>query len=135
MIFINAEKKVLLYRRDDIPSIAEPNKWDLFGGHVEVGEQPDEAIAREIGEELDVYSKDGGCIQPKEYRRFRKYQFEDREEHVYWSKLNYPTSELMIKEGQEPLWFSQSEVENLDIAFRFKDVLREFFRSLPQARV
>jgi len=31
-----------------------PDVWDLFGGHVESGEQRDEALVRELQEELDI---------------------------------------------------------------------------------
>jgi mutator protein MutT len=31
-----------------------PNVWDLFGGHVEPGEQPEQTLIRELQEELDI---------------------------------------------------------------------------------
>ena len=31
-----------------------PDVWDLFGGHIESGEQRDEALVRELKEELDI---------------------------------------------------------------------------------
>ena len=31
-----------------------PNVWDLFGGHVEPGEQADETLVRELEEELGI---------------------------------------------------------------------------------
>jgi len=31
-----------------------PNVWDVFGGHIEPGEQPDETLIRELQEELDI---------------------------------------------------------------------------------
>jgi mutator protein MutT len=134
MIFINDEKKVLLYRRDGNPSIPEPGKWDLFGGHIEAEEKPDEAIVREIREELGVRGEAYAGIRLTEYRRFGTYSFADRDEHVYWSSLNQPESELVIKEGQTPCWFSQTEIENLDIGFGFKDVLRDFFQGWPKSK-
>jgi 8-oxo-dGTP diphosphatase len=31
-----------------------PNVWDLFGGHIEPGEQPDQTLIRELREELGI---------------------------------------------------------------------------------
>ena len=35
-----------------------PDAWDLFGGHVEPGETPDETLRRELAEELGVRALD-----------------------------------------------------------------------------
>jgi mutator protein MutT len=39
-----------------------PNVWDVFGGHVEPGEQPEQTLVRELHEELGIY--------PTRWRRF-----------------------------------------------------------------
>ena len=31
-----------------------PNVWDVFGGHIEPGERPEQALVRELQEELDI---------------------------------------------------------------------------------
>jgi mutator protein MutT len=31
-----------------------PNVWDVFGGHIEPGEQPEQALVRELQEELGI---------------------------------------------------------------------------------
>jgi 8-oxo-dGTP diphosphatase len=51
--FLVVDGKVLLARRPSWKSIA-PGAWHLPGGHVEHGEHPAVALAREIREELDV---------------------------------------------------------------------------------
>src|SRR6478736_2066676 len=35
-----------------------PDCWDLVGGHVETGERPDRAVAREVLEEIGVRVRD-----------------------------------------------------------------------------
>lgn len=47
------EQRVLLGRRSSTRAFY-PDVWDLFGGHVEPGEQPQEALIRELREELAI---------------------------------------------------------------------------------
>jgi 8-oxo-dGTP pyrophosphatase MutT (NUDIX family) len=42
----------VLQLRDDVPTIASPGRWALFGGSLEPGESPRGGIRREIFEEL-----------------------------------------------------------------------------------
>lgn len=43
-----------LQLRDDVPTVASPGHWALFGGSVNDGETPAAAIRREIREELGL---------------------------------------------------------------------------------
>ena len=45
--------RVLLVRRSPASRI-NPDVWDLFGGHVNSGEHPDDALRREASEELGI---------------------------------------------------------------------------------
>jgi 8-oxo-dGTP pyrophosphatase MutT (NUDIX family) len=46
------EDQFLMQLRDDIPGIAHPGVWGLFGGHIEIGESPRVALQRELKEEI-----------------------------------------------------------------------------------
>ena len=43
----------LLQLRDDLESILYPGHWGLFGGHLDAGETPSEAVHRELLEEIN----------------------------------------------------------------------------------
>jgi 8-oxo-dGTP diphosphatase len=45
---------IVLHLRDDKPSIPHPGCWSLFGGGVEDGEDPRDAVLRELEEELSL---------------------------------------------------------------------------------
>jgi 8-oxo-dGTP pyrophosphatase MutT (NUDIX family) len=42
------------YLRDDNLDIPFPNHWDLFGGQLEGNENPEQALVREVKEEVGV---------------------------------------------------------------------------------
>ncbi len=51
-ILLDTSGNLLLQQRDDIPTILQPGKISLFGGHCENGETNLECAVREIAEEL-----------------------------------------------------------------------------------
>lgn len=62
--------RYLLQRRDPLPQIFYPDHWGCFGGAIDDGETPDEALRRELREEL------GLDIEPGGYRRFTESSFD-----------------------------------------------------------
>jgi len=46
---------VVLSQRRDPDIVGEHPKWELPGGKIEFGEMPEEALQREIAEELDLF--------------------------------------------------------------------------------
>lgn len=53
-ILLDARGRYLLQRRDDIPRIWYPGHWGFFGGAIEPGEGPSEALMRELREEIGI---------------------------------------------------------------------------------
>ena len=45
--------RVLFQHRDDDPAVMMGGHWGLFGGQIEYGETPADALVRELGEELE----------------------------------------------------------------------------------
>jgi mutator protein MutT len=74
IILENDKSEILLYLRDSKPGIPFPNHWDLIGGHVEDGETPEEALVREVKEELNIdlndysFYKKYECLQGDAYQ-------------------------------------------------------------------
>src|SRR4051812_3635422 len=53
-LIVSEDGRYLVQHRDDKPEIWFPGHWGLFGGAVEPDESPEEALRRELSEELGI---------------------------------------------------------------------------------
>ena len=127
IIFINDHNEVLLFLRDDKPSIPFPNMWDLPGGHVEENETAEACIVREMKEELD--------LDIEGFHLFSVNEFPDRIEHTFWQRTDFEVDKITLHEGQYMRWFTQEEIENRELAMGFNQILRDFFTKAPFANI
>lgn len=126
IIFENNKKEILLYLRDNKPGIPFPQHWDLIGGHVEEGESPEEALVREVKEELD--------IDLKEYKFFKKYECYEGDaypniKYIYSGKINLPIEEITLLEGDRPQYFRFDEIPGVKFANILKRVVMDYIES------
>jgi 8-oxo-dGTP diphosphatase len=83
--------RLLMQLRDNIPTIIYPGYWALFGGHVEPGEHPDQAVAREILEEINYTLP--------QIQLFGIYADEKIVRYVYQAPLLVDLKDLTLNEG------------------------------------
>lgn len=126
IILENDEGMLLLYMRDDKPTIPFPSHWDLIGGHVEEGETPEEALIREYREELGLELKD--------YKFFRKYvclngDVYPNEKYIYVGRINLPIEEITLYEGDHPRYFSREEIPNVKFANIIKSIVMDYLNT------
>ena len=109
--------------RDNKPGIPFPNHWDLIGGHVEEGETPEEALVREVKEELDIELKD--YVFYKKYVCLAGDAYENTK-YIYSGKINIPIGEVTLLEGERPQYFSREEIANVKFANIIKTIVMEY---------
>ena len=116
----NAEDRVLLQLRDDIPDIPWPGMWGTFGGQIEVGETPLEAIKREIREELSYE------IPEPEY--FGTFPFDGY--NIYMYRLVVPDltlDDVIVREGQRAAFMSLADVLEVECAANCKEIVAAYY--------
>ena len=100
---LQREGKVLVGQR--MPAQSHPLKWEFPGGKVEPGESPEQALARELEEELGIHGATGELItsyrftypgkDPIELIFFRVRHFSGEPQNLIFHDLRwYPKSEL-----------------------------------------
>ena len=67
---IERDGNIFLAKRSSTSSL--PNKWEFPGGKVEVGESPEECLARELLEEFDIFVTVGEFLTESIYQYERK---------------------------------------------------------------
>jgi 8-oxo-dGTP diphosphatase len=115
--------RLLIYLRDDKAEIPFPNHWDLFGGHLEAGETPEQALLREVREELG--------ITLKEWRFFRRFDCAVGDaypnvKHIYWAVISEKPESLILYEGQKLRSITRAERKAIKFANILGSILDEF---------
>jgi 8-oxo-dGTP diphosphatase len=126
IILENDKGEFLLALRDNKPWIPFPHHWDLIGGHVEEGETPEEALVREIKEELD--------IEIGEYRFYKKFEcftgdVMENIKYIYTGKINIPLSEITLLEGERAQYFRREEIPGLKFANIIKSIVMDYIEN------
>lgn len=93
----------LMQLREDKPSIVYPGCWGMFGGHIEEGETPEEALERELLEEIGYVCpgmiKFGIHLEPKIVC------------HIFYGELLLKIQNLTLKEGLDMALFSKEVIQ------------------------
>jgi len=129
IIFVNSANQVLLCLRDNKPDIPCPNEWDLLGGGLEEGENPEECLRRELREEIEYDLPHPVKLQVFDIGKQGMV-------HVFWQRVDFDLTRTPLHEGQRLRWFSEPEIHALtdgEIAFGFRGLVLEFFRNHPFA--
>ncbi|BFM38468.1 NUDIX hydrolase [Synechocystis sp. LKSZ1] len=103
MAILYQEDRYLLQLRDNIPTILYPGHWGLFGGHLETGETPLEAVKREIWEEIRF-----SLVAPQ---YFDCYSDEQAIRHVFAAPLTCSLNDLTLLEGWDWALVTPTEIK------------------------
>ena len=110
---------LLQHRTDD--ALRLPGYWAFFGGGIEQGENPTEALKREIREELSY------LVQNPEFFLAQKVRDEenDYDNRKYVFVEEYQGQSLQLGEGQAMGWFLPDETHALKMADHDRFVVQQ----------
>lgn len=126
IILENDNGEFLLYLRDGKPGIPFPYHWDLIGGHVEEGETPEEALIREVKEEIDFDLKDYSffkeylCLEGDAYPNIK---------YIYSGRIDLPIEEIPLMEGERLQFFTREEIPDVRFANILKRIMLDYIES------
>jgi 8-oxo-dGTP diphosphatase len=126
VLLFDRHGRLLIYLRDDKPEIPFPNHWDFFGGHLEEGETPEQAMIREVKEELG--------IDLQQWDFFREYICSEGDaypniKYLYWAKTDRRAEELTLYEGQRLMSITADQRRNVKFANILGQILDDFVAS------
>ncbi len=93
LAMLQRDGRWLMQLRDEIPTIVAPGCWGLFGGHLDPGETPEQALRRELLEEISW--------QPLAVELVMVHHIHRRTAHVFRGELSVPLDQLQLLEGQD----------------------------------
>lgn len=119
ILLVRHDKKFLLMHRDDEGSHRFPGYWGFFGGGVEDGQTPEQALLQEAKEELG--------IDLVRYHLALVHDFSDVHDAIgkKWVFIApFEKQEAITQgEGQGMGWFSIAELDNLKIIPHDKEAI------------
>lgn len=119
----NGNFSVYLQKRNKNAKVL-PSHFSFFGGKIEEGESANQALEREITEEL--------CFTPTRYAFLGKYSFTEWLANIYFLKVNDNFEQsITVMEGDYGKFFSEDEVENEPMILEEdKKILKDLYQLL-----
>lgn len=101
-IIRNPQGEIFITQRSSDAHMA--NKWEFPGGKIESGESPEQALVRELQEEIGIHAQGYQLFETIEH------QFPDRHISLWFYLVEQWEGEPWGKEGQPGRWVAQHEL-------------------------
>jgi mutator protein MutT len=113
IVFINKFHEFLLQQHSEEQQY--PGQWSFFGGKIEAGETPEQAIVREIDEELSYELSFFTTLKETQDRTW------------FMGYMEKELDQLILAEGADFGFFTYEEAMNLPLTESTKAVLQQYY--------
>ncbi len=120
-ILYNGDRILSQKRDSDLEKY--PGVWTLFGGNIKEGENPEEALRRELLEELDYELGEVRFL----FTLVRKQDKEEVEDNIFACEVGRDILECELKEGEDMRFFGVGDLDKLNLFPNFKKYILEYF--------
>ena len=124
ILYTSAGQLLLQHRTHDAPR--HPSHWAFFGGGIEAGESPAEALQREVREELSYDVKRPHFLLAQTVKQGE----EESTKYVYVER--YEDEPLELGEGQAMGWFFPEETHALKMVDHDRAIIERVRRYLEE---
>lgn len=124
-IFYTSSGRLLLQHRSPDANRL-PDYWAFFGGGIEAGESPSDALKREVREELSYHVQDPHFLMSQVVREGE----EENTKYVFVEQ--YGGQPLELGEGQAMGWFFPDETKSLKMVDHDRVIVERVRQYLPQ---
>jgi len=104
VILIDEQGRIALQLREPDREL-NPGRWSVFGGHIEKGEEPEQAAIREIKEELSV------VLSPKKLKSLGRFEREDHAYSIFLYPVSHELDNAKLNEGENWRWCHPKEIQ------------------------
>ncbi len=127
-LLIDQQGKLVIQLRDNKPGLLFPAHWATLGGAIEKGETPDDAMRRELEEEIEPAPPvTFWCYFEHSYRVHGEKRMVAN--HVYVGQLPCALEDIKLYEGQRLGAFAANEIDGLPVAYGLEIIFKAFFET------
>lgn len=129
-LLVRVDGGIILQQRDNNPDIVNPGQISAFGGSIEEGEDPIDAISREISEETNLNVSKDRYIFFKKYQKTELAHGEEKEVYSFIVK-GVDDKNLEIYEGKSfVILKDQNRLSKINVTLLLGEMITDYYKDV-----